>query len=107
MSDIVRILVAPLVWLASFSAVYGLHGIACAYGWGGIEVAGLTLLRSALTAAWLGAVAVQTVILAGLYSERFGSPSRFVRHVSGITGWVGLVATVWTLFPAATTSSCG
>jgi hypothetical protein len=107
MSDVVRILIAPLAWLASFSAVYGLHGAACAYGWAEVEFAGLTLLRVALIAAWLVAVAVQVVILAGLYSDRFGSPSRFVRHVSGITGWVGLVSTFWTLFPAAATSSCG
>ena len=107
MSDIARILFAPLVWLASFSAVYGLHGIACAHGWGGTDIAGLTLLRIALVGAWLGTVAVQTVTVAGLHSERFGSRSRFVRHVSRMTGWAGLVATVWTLFPAVATSSCG
>lgn len=108
MTDIVRILIAPLIWLAAFSALYGLHGIACAYGWSGTDVAGgMSLLRVVLVAAWLGAIAVQAAILIGLYSRRFGSDSGWVRGVSGMTGWVGLVATVWSLFPVAATSSCG
>jgi hypothetical protein len=107
MSDVVRILLAPLVWLAMFSAVYGLHGLACGFGWAGTEVAGVSLLRIVLTAAWLGAIAAQVVVLLGLYSRRLGSRSGFVRHVSRIGGWVGLVATMWSLFPVVATSSCG
>ena len=108
MSDIVRILVAPLIWLAAFSAIYGLHGIACAYGWSGSEVAGgVSLLRLVLVAAWLGAIAVQVLILVALHASRFGSESGWVRAVSRMTGWVGLVATIWSLFPVAATSSCG
>ena len=52
MSDILRILVAPLAWLASFSAVYGIHGLACALGWPGIGLPGLSLFRVVLLAAW-------------------------------------------------------
>ena len=33
MTDLARILVGPLAWLAAFSAVYGLHGMACGLGW--------------------------------------------------------------------------
>jgi hypothetical protein len=106
MRDVVRILGGPLVWLAAFSAVYGLHGVACAYGWGEVGVAGTSLLRVALVGAWFCAIAAQVAVLAGLYSRRLGSPSGFVRGVSRMTAWVGLVSTLWSLFPVATTSSC-
>jgi hypothetical protein len=106
MTDILRILIAPLVWLASFSAVYGLHGMACAFGWAETGVWGIPLLRLVLTAAWLGAIAAQGLILTGLYSQRFASPSGFVRGVSKMTGWTGLVAALWSLFPVVMTSSC-
>lgn len=106
MTDILRILIAPLVWLASFSAIYGLHGVACAYGWAETDLWGIPLLRIVLWAAWLGAIAAQSLILAGLYSQRFASPSGFARGVSKMTGWTGLVAALWSLFPVVVTSSC-
>ena len=107
MSDLIRILIGPLAWLAAFSAVYGLHGAACGFDWSGIEVGPVSLLRLVLLAAWLCAIAMQAVILWGIYAPRFASGSGFVRGVSRMTGWVGLVATLWSLFPVAVTSSCG
>ena len=107
MSDLVRILIAPLAWLAAFSAVYGLHGVACGFGWTEPQVFGLALLRFSLVAAWLCSIAALAVVLGGLYSARFASPSPWVRGISRTLGWVGLVATVWTLFPVAVASSCG
>lgn len=106
MIDVLRIMIGPLAWLASFSAVYGLHGIGCGFGWGEISVRSVSFFRLALVAAWLGAVAVQIVVLSGLHSRRFASSSEFVRGVSKATGWVGLVATLWSLFPVAVISSC-
>lgn len=106
MMDLARILIGLFAWLGAFSAVYGLHGIACGFGWAEIDIWGISLLRLALTAAWLAAIALLAVILAGLYSRRFGSSSGFVRGVSITTGWVGLVATLWSLFPVVATSSC-
>ncbi len=106
MTDILRILIAPLTWLGSFSAVYGLHGAACAFGWAESSVSGISLLRLVLSSAWLCAIALQVAILAGLHSRRFASPFRFVRGVSRMMGWVGLIATLWSLFPVAATSSC-
>ncbi|SDY34144.1 hypothetical protein [Citreimonas salinaria] len=106
MKDLVRILIGPLVWLSAFSAVYGLHGVACAFGWADIDAWGLSLMRVALTAAWLASLAVLAVTVAVLHSRRFGSPSGFVRGVSIMTGWVGLMATLWTLFPVVVTSTC-
>lgn len=106
MMDMVRILIAPTAWLAAFSAVYGVHGIACSFGWAGIDLWGLSLMRVAVTATWLVSIAVLALILAGLYVPRFASRSDFVRTVSKLTGWVGLVATVWSLFPVVATSTC-
>ena len=106
MTDLARILVGPLAWLAAFSAVYGLQGLGCALGWAGIDTGGVPLLRAGLAAAWLAAIALQAAILAGLYSRRFGAHPGFARSVSRMTGWVGLVATLWSLFPVVATSAC-
>lgn len=106
MTDILRILAAPLVWLASFSAVYGLHGLICGHGLADAEFAGLPLPRILLVGAWLIAIALQVGILAALHSRRFGAEGSLVRFVSRATAWTGLAAAVWTLFPAAVTTYC-
>ena len=100
MTDLLRILIGPLVWLAGFSAVYGLHGMICGLGWGGTPAAALRI------AAFAAAVAVQAGILAALYLPRFDPATGFVRRVSRATGWTGLAAAVWSLFPVLATSSC-
>lgn len=98
MMDILRILVSPVTWLASFSAVYGLLGILCATmaPWADIL----------LIVAFVLSVLLQVALLAMLRSRRFGAKTGFVRHVSLASGWVGLVATVWTLFPVLATTAC-
>ena len=105
MIDVLRILVAPLVWLAAFSGVYGLHGLGCVLGWTEVDVLALSLFRTALLGAWGFAVLLQIGLLLALRFERFGSPSPFVRRTSVALGWVGLVATLWTLHPVALTST--
>jgi hypothetical protein len=42
-----------------------------------------------------------------LRSKQYGTPSDFVRWVSLAIGWTVLVATIFTLFPVFTTSTCG
>ncbi|MEQ9811941.1 MAG: hypothetical protein RLO50_04110 [Azospirillaceae bacterium] len=106
MTDLLRIVVGPLAWLGAFSAVYGLHGIACAFGWAEPGVWGIPLLRLMLAMAWLGAVAIGSLLLVALHAPRLRSPSRFVRRLSQATAWVGLVAMLWTLFPVVATSTC-
>ena len=107
MTDLLRILVAPLAWLASFSAVYGLHGLGCALGWAEVELMAFSLFRVALLAAWCVAILLQLGLLLALGSDRFGSASAFVRRTSVSLGGVGLIATLWTLHPVAVTSTCG
>lgn len=105
MRDVLRILISPVVWLASFTAVYALHGFVCALD-PGVSGIGVSWIRIVLVAAFLFAAALQIVLLALLYSARFGSAPGFARSVSRASGWVGLVATVWTLFPTLATSTC-
>jgi hypothetical protein len=105
MTDLIRILIAPLVWLAAFSAVYGLHGLICGHAIGGIAF-GLPLPRVLMVAAYALAILAQLALLAALYQPRFASPSGFVRFVSLATGGVGLVATVWSMFPVVMTTYC-
>ena len=104
MTDVLRVLVAPLVWLAGFSAVYGLHGLMCGHGLAGTAPA--LLPRALLVGAYALALAIQVGILIGLYLPRFASTSGFIRFVSHATGWVGLVAAAWSLMPVLTTSVC-
>ena len=105
MTDILRISVPLTVWLASFSAVYGLEGLVCSKRW---AQAGLDLQmgRLALVAAWALAIALQIAILLALRSPRLASPSAFVRGVSLTLAVVALIATTWTLFPVVATSLC-
>ena len=105
MIDLLRILLAPLLWLAAFSAVYGLHGLVCAEAMGG-SVFGLSLPRLLLTVAFAFAVLLLAAILVLLHLPRFASASPFVTFVSRASGWVGLIATVWSLLPTVTMRLC-
>lgn len=106
MTDLLRILAAPLVWLASFSALYGLHGLICGHGLADAEISGLSLARLLLVAAWLLAIGMQIALLLGLYSRRFAAKNSLVRFISRATGWTGLIAVLWTLSPVALIRYC-
>ena len=106
MKQLLRILVSPVAWLACFSAVYALHGLVCELDPGTWDpVAGWP--RIVLVLAFVAAVLLQIGPLALLFSARFGAAPGFVRSVSLASGWVGLVATVWTLIPTLATTPCG
>jgi len=107
MRDVLRLLLPLLIWLASFSAIYGLHGVGCALGWAGVEIGGLSLFRWALLAAWLAAILVQVALLLALRGARYAAPSPFLRWTSVAGAWVALVAVLWTLHPVAVLSTCG
>lgn len=105
MMDVLRILIAPLAWLAAFSAVYGLQAILCAAPPEG-TLAGISMSRVLLGLAFAAALALQGVLLAVLLSRRFGARGGFVRTVSITGGIVGLVATLWTFFPVLALPLC-
>ncbi|MEA5160301.1 hypothetical protein U5903_05875 [Cereibacter johrii] len=98
MSAILRIALPLTLWLAGFSAVYGLHGLVCSGGWPGG--------RLLLIAGGGAVLALQLGFLLALRSRRFGDPGRFVRGTSLLLAVVALVATLWTLIPVAVTSTC-
>ena len=102
MTDVLRIAVPLTLWLAGFSAVYGLQGLVCSSRWpeGGPGP------RAVLLAAAAAAVALQICLLLALRSPRYGSPSPFARRLSVTLAVAAVVAAVWTLVPVATTSIC-
>lgn len=104
MTEVLRILIGPLVWLACFSAVYGLHASGCN---GPYETfAGLPAQRIILMVAFGLAIALQVAILWILHQPRYGPPEGLLRFVTRASAWTGLVATVWTLFPVVALSTC-
>lgn len=105
MKDLARILVAPLVWLASFSAVYGLHGLICGHGLDG-AVGGVDVARALLVLAYGLAVTTQAAIVWAIHGSWLAASGRFAAFVSRTTAWVGLAAAIWTLLPTITTTYC-
>jgi hypothetical protein len=105
MTDIVRIFAPLLVWLALFSGVYGLHGIGCGLDWPHMSVGPWPLHRTALVAAWIGAVILQALLLLAL-ARPLRSERPFVQGVSLTLAVSGLVAVGWTLFPVIFATSC-
>jgi hypothetical protein len=96
MTDVIRLFGPLVLWLASFSAIYGLQGVLCAGSWD----------RTLLVAAWLFVVALQVVPVIMLSTERFGARAGFVRWVSLALATVSLVAVIWTLAPVAFLTAC-
>lgn len=106
MRDVLRISVPLTVWLASFSAIYGLHGVICSGGWPSVAMLGIPLSRVVLVLAWMSATGLQIALLLAVRSAQFGSASTFVRRTSIILSVAALIATLWTLFPVVVTSTC-
>lgn len=105
MTDILRLSLPLSVWIAAFSAVYGLEGIVCSDRWAGAGL-GPDQGRAALIAAWAVAIAVQAGLIVWLRTARFASTLPWVQRVGTILAWVALVATVWSLLPVVTASLC-
>lgn len=103
MTWVARMLAGPVLWAALFSAVYGLHGLGCAWDWparqtplGPLHPLGMTLL-------WLAGLAAHGALIVWNHSSGDGTPARLVRAGN----WIGAVASAATLFPVIATSSCG
>ena len=91
------VLIGPTLWFAIFLAVYGMHGLICAQ-WGVLDVTA----RAALVALWgLGGAAF--LLLFRLMPASADAAIDLPR--AGL--WIGLGATMFTLFPVTITTSCG
>ncbi|WPY96492.1 hypothetical protein T8T21_17205 (plasmid) [Limimaricola variabilis] len=104
MNAILRLSLPLTLWLAAFSAVYGLHGLLCSSRWAAFvpEVPGRALLAGAA----LVAVALQIALLAVLRSSRWPRPSVAIHGISMVLATAALVGTAWTLLPVLATSHC-
>ncbi len=107
MKNLLRILFPLLVWLASFSAIYALHGLGCALGWSNVALPGMSLFRWLLLVSWLIALLAQGAMLMALRSRRFRSHDTFIHRTSLATSCAGLISTLWTLLPVAVSGPCG
>ena len=105
MSDLLRLSVPLAAWLASFSAVYGLHGLVCSPRWAQAGL-GPEAGRTALLLAAGAALALQVALLLAIRHPRLRSRSPWVQGVSLSLAVVALVATGWTLMPTAAATAC-
>ncbi len=96
MIDVLRLFGPMVLWLASFSAVYGMQGIACAQGWSNAPV----------ILAWVLAIALQSAFMPVLRSARFGMRGEIERWASVALGIIAVIAVIWTLFPVVLLKTC-
>ncbi|MFN3662926.1 hypothetical protein [Yoonia sp.] len=92
-------LAGPMIWAATFTLVYALHGAFCA-GITGPEGLGITS-RILLITSWTVGLAAFVPLFMALQKGPDLS-ARLPRYGT----WIGLVATLYTLFPVAITTSC-
>lgn len=91
MALVIRAFGGLLIWALGFSALYGLHGLVCAAGWGARPLAGpLTLAGAALIAAWLTMLAGAALFALALHRGAETGGSRFLQRLGVIGAWSGL-----------------
>ncbi|MEQ8292824.1 MAG: hypothetical protein RIA08_11520 [Roseovarius sp.] len=106
MNSVLRLSLPLTLWLASFSAVYGLHGLLCSDRWNAPVDEGT--LRGLLILATVAAILVQILLMLALRSPRWPETDPTLRRISLVLAAVALASTVWTLLPpVAAASSCG
>lgn len=106
MSDILRIFITPLIWLAAFSIIYALQGLSCSTNLAIVQAVGHDGWRVILILTWLLAIAVQIGILYALRYPLFTSDSALINRISRTISWTALAATIWCFFPLLILSFC-
>ncbi len=92
------VLLGPTLWAVLFVVIYALHGVVCAVPADGFG----TVARLTLVLVWaLGVLAFVPLLRA--FPAKEGLRASLPR--AGL--WIGLGASVFTLFPVAVTTSCG
>lgn len=96
-----RALLGPLLWAVAFAAIYGVHGLGCAWGWP-LRPAPLgDLHRLALLSLWLAALAGGAILV-----WRMPPGQDTGARIARMGGWIGLVSILLTLFPVLGLTSC-
>lgn len=97
-----RALLGPTLWAIAFSVIYAAHGLGCAQGWPARTAPIGDLHHFILIILWLAALAAAGAIL--WHAPRGdGLSDRIIQAGS----WIGLVATILTLFPVLGLTTCG
>lgn len=96
-----RMLAGPTLWAVLFSVVYALHGTGCNLGWTQRPVLSTDLHHLAMWVAWGVGLGLHVAVIILLPR---GQGRRRMLITAG--GWIGLVSSIFSLFPVIATSSC-
>lgn len=96
MKALLRAIAGLIVWAAAFCVVYGLEGMACGMGWAP------GTMRIVLVGSWLGFVIGGITLLPWLRPR----DERIAERLALPMGIVGVISTLWTLFPVAFAAQC-
>ena len=96
-----RVLAGPVLWAVLFAAVYALHGAGCNLGWTDRPLGFTDLHHAAMWAVWIAGLALHVALFV-LMPVGQGRARWII--VAGC--WIGLVSSVFTLFPVIVTSTC-
>ncbi len=107
MTEVLRLALPLTLWLISFSALYGLHGVVCAADWPlAPGPSGIAWGRLALLAGAAAAILVQLAALVALGWTRLGPAPGFMRRTTLTLAAAALIAAIWTSLPAAVLPVC-
>jgi len=104
MIALLRAVSGLIVWAAAFSALYGLQGLVCAFGWQATALGPLSLGRALLIVLWLAVLALLSW-MAWRFWPRQQGPS-FLNRLAFAIAVIGLIATAYTGLPVVSTSVC-
>lgn len=107
MTEVLRMALPLTLWLISFSALYGLHGLVCAADWPlAPGPAGIAWGRLALLTGAALAILAQLAVLVALGRTRLGPTPGFLRRATLTLATAALIAAIWTSLPAAVLPIC-
>lgn len=93
-------------WAAAFTLIYALHGLGCARAWHLIELGPTNLQRTVQVCTWLVSLVVLAMLALWLRRRRRAGAHDAPAKLAEGLAWIGLAATVLSLFPVAATSVC-
>lgn len=102
MQWLIRFMAGLLLWAVLFSVIYALHGAGCAWGWPARQTPLGSLHPLLMRLVWLAGLGLHLALMR-LPSRHHGPRgNRLIR----LGDWIGLTASVVTLLPLMTSSTC-